>query len=64
MARKLRTTTADDIHCLKKALEMLKAARTYARNANARRSHAYIGRAIKSAQGALNHAQRAARTPR
>lgn len=53
-----RPVTMQDIHRLSEACGQLRAARLNMRLAGANNSRAYIARAIKSAQGALNSAHR------
>ncbi len=54
--RRRPVTVADEIG-IESALNYLKAARTRLRTAGANNAAAYVARAIKSTQGALNHAR-------
>lgn len=59
MARKLRTVTPRDLTQIEIALATLMVSRLLLRKAGAHNSAAYVGRALKSAQGAQRHALRA-----
>jgi len=53
----LRTVTLADVDTIQKAVEALKFARNRLRSVGARKSADYVGRALKSAEGALRHAE-------
>lgn len=57
--RKLRTAGASEIASLEHALVHLKKARLHVRAGNAPKTRAKVYSAIKSLQGAINHASRA-----
>lgn len=57
---KMRKVTSDQIASLEQALASLKAARTAALAGGARKTWRKVHSAIKSCQGAINHADRAA----
>ena len=63
MARKLRSTTRADLNSICMALDRLREARGFLRDAKAGRSVAYVSRAIKSAEGAERHARNALQRP-
>ncbi len=63
MARKLRTVKRGDIGKINAAIGALRTARRYLREAGAKRSAAYVARALKSAEGAERHARRARPLP-
>jgi hypothetical protein len=56
LARKIKPATLRDILISKRGLELLKEARDCFKKANAPRATAAIRKAIKSAEGAVNHA--------
>lgn len=56
--RKLREVTTQDLVELTRAIDDLKAARGRLRFVGAVRAGAYVQRALKSAEGALRHAER------
>jgi len=58
MAKKLRPAMPDDLARIKEALARLREARRLMREAGAPLSTAKIGHAIKSAEGAMRHAER------
>lgn len=59
MARKLRTTTPADLRDITAALVNLKCAREQLKRAGCKTAAEYVGRALKSAEGAERHAIRA-----
>lgn len=59
MSRKLRTVTLNDVAALQHAYVALGETRDKFRGLGANRAAVYISRAMKSAQGAVRHAQRA-----
>ena len=60
MARRLRTTTSHDIALLHRAVDSLRVTRDLLKAAGAVRAAQYTRAALKSAEGALRHAMRAA----
>jgi hypothetical protein len=58
--REPRTVSQDDIEALRAGLELLKAARDRFQSAGARRAYLATLRAIKSADGAVRHADNVA----
>lgn len=58
MARTLRECSERDVIETGMAIELLRNARNRLREAGASEAAKYVGRAIKSAEGALNHAKR------
>lgn len=57
-ARKLRVVTIEQLAEIDLALAEIRSARTRLRNAGARQSANYLQAALKSAEGARNHARR------
>jgi len=56
--RRLRLVTANQVQEIEQAVRLLREARTTLRIAGAKKSAGYVQRALKSAQGALHHADR------
>lgn len=58
MPNPVRKVTPEQLATLQRALIDLQAARNGLREAGAKKAAAYVQRALKSAEGAWNHAQR------
>jgi len=63
MARPLRTMNVVDRNNVARAVLLLRTARFWLRNAGALRSAARVQKALKSAEGALRHADRCYKGP-